>query len=146
MSGPDDRSRAGPGRRYRLLWLLCASLITAPAAPPAEAAVERIEIVERAPFAEGATFGAVGSYQRISGQLHFAVDPEHPSNADIVDLELAPRDQRGLVEFTADFILLRPTDLSRGNHRLLYEVNNRGNLGLDLYLCGWVRSRCGATS
>jgi hypothetical protein len=96
---------------------------------PAEAAVERIDILEQGPFAGGATFGTVGGYQRIRGRLHFAVGPEDPANAAIVDLELAPRDDRGLVTFAADFILLRPTDLARGNHRLLYEVNNRGNLG-----------------
>ena len=113
-------------RRLRLLWV---SLTIALIAPPLEAAVERIEIQERAPFAQGAPFGTVGSYERIRGQLHFAVDPEHPGNAAIVDLKLAPRDARGRVTFTADFILLRPADLSRGNHRLLYEVSNRGNLG-----------------
>ena len=30
--------------------------------------------------------------------------------------------------FAGDFILLKPVDLSNGNHRLLYDVNNRGNL------------------
>ena len=115
--------------RHRLPRLLCVSLTIALMAPPLEAAVERIEILERAPYAQGARFGTVGSYERIRGQLHFAVDPEHPANADIVDLKLAPRDDHGLVTFTADFILLRPADLSRGNHRLLYEVSNRGNLG-----------------
>ena len=55
--------------------------------------------------------------------------PSTRRNAAIVDLKLAPRDARGRVTFTADFILLRPADLSRGNHRLLYEVSNRGNLG-----------------
>jgi hypothetical protein len=96
---------------------------------PAEGAVERIDVLEQGPFAAGATFGTVGSYRRIKGRLHFAIDPQDPANAAIVDLELAPRDERGLVTFAADFILLRPADLSRGNHRLLYEVNNRGNLG-----------------
>ena len=129
MSVSEDSSGAGADRGRRLLCLLCASLTLALATPPAEAAVERIEIVDRAPFAEGATFGAAGSYERIRGLLHFALDPEHPANAAIVDLELAPRDHRGLVTFAADFILLRPADLSRGNQRLLYEVNNRGNLG-----------------
>jgi Alpha/beta hydrolase domain len=125
----ESRTGAGAERPCGLLRLLCAGVTIALAAPSAEAAVERIEIVDRAPFAEATTFGAVGSYQRISGRLHFAVDPEHPANAEIVDLELAPRDQRGLVTFAADFILLRPAELSRGNHRLLYEVTNRGNLG-----------------
>jgi hypothetical protein len=123
---PKPRGRTKRRSRLRLLWV---SLTIALIAPPLEAAVERIEIVERTPFAAGAPFGTVGSYERIKGQLHFAVDPEHPANAAIVDLKLAPRDARGRVTFTADFILLRPADLSHGNHHLLYEVTNRGNLG-----------------
>jgi hypothetical protein len=98
-------------------------------AAPTEAAVERLEVIERTPFAGGVAFGPVGSYERIKGRLHFALDPDDPANAAIVDLDLAPRDERGLVTFAGDFILLRPADLGRGNHRLLYEVTNRGNLG-----------------
>lgn len=113
----------------RALALLLAGLAVAGVPPAAHAAVERIEVIERAPFAGGATFGAVGSYERIAGRLHFAIHPDDPANAPIVDLDLAPRDDRGLVTFASDFVLLRPEDLGRGNHRLLYEVNNRGNLG-----------------
>ena len=129
MPALPGRTGAGAERSRGLLRRLCAGATIALAASSAEAAVAHIEIVERGPFAEGAAFGTVGSYERISGELRFALDPEHPANAAIVDVELAPRDHRGLVTFAADFILLRPTDLSRGNHRLLYEVNNRGNLG-----------------
>ena len=129
VSRPLPISLAPANLCRRLLRLLWASLAIAGPVPPAAAAVERIEIIERAPFAEGAAFGTVGSYERIRGRLHFAVDPEGPANARIVDLKLAPHDKRGLVTFAADFILLRPQDLSRGNRRLLYEVTNRGNLG-----------------
>ena len=129
MPALPGRTGAGAERSRGLLRRLCAGATIALAASSAEAAVAHIEIVERGPFAEGAAFGTVGSYERISGELRFALDPEHPANAAIVDVELAPRDHRGLVTFAADFILLRPADLSRGNHRLLYEVNNRGNLG-----------------
>jgi hypothetical protein len=128
---PSFASRTGVGadRLHQRRRVLCAGIAIAFAALPAEAAVERIEILEQRPFAEGSTFGTVGSYRRIKGRLHFALDPERPANTGIADLELAPRDRRGLVTFAADFILLRPADLGRGNHRLLYEVNNRGNLG-----------------
>src|SRR5262249_60567174 len=33
-------------------------------------------------------------------------------------------------EFSADFLVLRPAASSRGNGTLLYEVNNRGNIGI----------------
>ena len=97
---------------------------------PLEARVERVEILERGPLAGGMAFGEAGAYERIRGRLHYAVDPDDPANARIVDLGLAPRDARGLVTFAGDFLLLRPKDLARGNHRLLYEVDNRGNLGM----------------
>ena len=129
MSRPLPISLAPAHLCRRLLRLLWASLAIAAPVPPAAAAIERIEIIERTPFAEGAAFGTTGSYERIRGRLHFAVDPEHPANALIVHLKLAPRNERGLVTFAADFILLRPEDPSCGNRRLLYEVNNRGNLG-----------------
>jgi hypothetical protein len=73
-------------------------------------------------------FGAVGAYEKVSGRLHYAVDPTQLSNARIVDLQLAPRDAKGRVVFASDFILLKPVDLAGGNHRLLYDVNNRGGL------------------
>ena len=60
-------------------------------------AVERIEIVERGPFAEGREFGPTGAYERLKGRLHFALDPNKPANRAVVDLELAPRDERGLI-------------------------------------------------
>lgn len=95
----------------------------------ARAAVERVEILVREPFAEGHVFGGVGAYERLKGRLHYAIDPNDPANQAIIDLDLAPVDQRGLVTFSGDFILLHPVDPDRGNRTLLYEVNNRGNLG-----------------
>lgn len=98
--------------------------------PSSWGAVERVEILVQEPFAAGKTFGEVGGYERLKGILHYAIDPEDPANQAIVDLDLAPIDDRGLVTFTGDFILLRPTDPKRGNRTLLYEVNNRGSLGV----------------
>jgi hypothetical protein len=114
-------------RACRSAVALAAALI---AAAPAQARVERVEIVTREALASGQAFGASGAYERIKGRLHYAVDPADPANARIVDLQLATRDARGLVTFAGDFLLLRPQDLARGRHRLLYEVGNRGNLGM----------------
>ena len=57
----------------------------------------------------------------------FAVDPESPAYGIVVDIGNAPRNDAGLVEYIADFCIIRPVDLSRGNRRLFYDVNNRGN-------------------
>ena len=90
--------------------------------------VTRIEIISRQLFADGMVFGDVGPYEKIRGRLFYAVDPDHPANARVVDLKLAPRNAEGRVEFVGDFFLMKPVDLSMGNHRLLYDVNNRGNM------------------
>ena len=48
----------------------------------------------------------------------------------MVDLALAPRNERGEVVFTADVFILKPVDLRRGNGRVYYEVPNRGGKGV----------------
>jgi hypothetical protein len=101
-----------------LCWLL---------APVARGEVVRYEITERQPFADGESFGDVGPYERISGRVHFAIDPQLAPNRTIVDLEHAPRDKEGRVRFSADVFLLAPKDPACGNGALLYDVNNRGN-------------------
>ncbi|MBI5817637.1 MAG: hypothetical protein HZA88_01525 [Verrucomicrobia bacterium] len=92
-----------------------------------QAEVLRVEVRERQPFAGGHEFGQVGAYEKIVGRLHCEVDPEDASQARIADIKLAPRNARGRVEFWTDFFLLKPADARRGNGRLLYDVNNRGN-------------------
>src|SRR5215831_2908468 len=87
----------------------------------------KLACVERAPFADGHRFGATGAYERLSGRVDFLVDPASQPQAGIVDIDRAPRDQRGLVAFTSDFMLLKPVDLSAGNRRLLFDWANRGN-------------------
>ncbi len=89
-------------------------------------AVRQLEIRAREPYADGAAFGAAGAYERIDGTMHFAVDPSHPANALIVDLDKAARDDVGQVRFAADFCLLQPVDATKANRRLLFEVLNRG--------------------
>ncbi len=95
-------------------------------ASPLLGGVRSIDVLERAPFAGGAAFGDAGSYEVIRGVVRHEVDPAHPRNEPIVDLQLAPRNARGRVEFEADLFLLAPSDPTRGNGALLYDVNNRG--------------------
>ncbi|HLH87091.1 MAG TPA: alpha/beta hydrolase domain-containing protein [Xanthobacteraceae bacterium] len=97
------------------------------AATCAQARVTRIEILRTEPFAGGAAFGTVGAYEKVVGRFHGELDPKAPLDAVIVDLDKAPRNARGKVEYSADFYILRPADLAKGNGALLYDVNNRGN-------------------
>lgn len=87
----------------------------------------RIEITSREPYEAGISFGEVGAYQKLRGKVHFEVDPKAEANRTIVDLELAPRNAQGRVEFSADLEMLVPKDLAKANGALLYDVNNRGN-------------------
>ena len=91
-------------------------------------AVTSIDIRERGPYGGGITFGETGAYEQLDGTVHFAVDPANPANNLITDLELAPRNQAGLVEFSADFRILRPVDRRKGSHNLFFDVVNRGNV------------------
>ena len=90
-------------------------------------AVISIDIKERGPYAGGMTFGDTGAYEQLDGTVHFAVDPSKPANSLITDLELAPMNQVGLVEFSADFRILKPVEPHNGSHKLFFDVVNRGN-------------------
>lgn len=90
-------------------------------------AVVRLEIKTRQPLADGREFGDVGRYQQLDGTAHFAVDRVHSLNRAITDIDLAECEADGLVQFAADVRILAPEDPERGNHRLLFDVPNRGN-------------------
>jgi hypothetical protein len=103
-------------------WLVAVAF-----APPCDARVVRFVVEQTRPFAGGMSFGDVGPYQRLDGTAYMEVDPRDPLNAVIVNLDKAPRNASGRVEFTAPFFILKPADMSRGNHKILYGINNRGN-------------------
>ncbi len=92
----------------------------------AEARVTRLRIDRRETLLDGRPFGLAGPYEKLVGQVEFALDPASAANAMVVDLALAPRNDRGEVEFHADFYLLKPENPTRGNGVLFYEAGNRG--------------------
>jgi hypothetical protein len=87
----------------------------------------RLDIESRASFAGGQVFGQAGPYERINGKVYFEVDPAEPALTGVVDLQRAPTNSDGFVDFSADFDILKPVQPERGNRRLLYDVSNRGN-------------------
>ncbi|HZQ40742.1 MAG TPA: hypothetical protein VFA87_08110, partial [Rhizomicrobium sp.] len=107
--------------------LLIASLATA------DARVVSLDVQRREPILSGKQFGPAGAYEKLIGKVHFALDPKAAINQRIVDLNLAPKNAKGEVEFTADFYMLKPTDPKKGNHHLFYEVGNRGNKSMLRY-------------
>ena len=89
-------------------------------------AITELAIERRSNFASGESFGDVGAYELLEGTAHFAVDPQNARNQGITDLDLAPRNSNGKVEFSADFAMLQPVNADRGNRRILFDVVNRG--------------------
>lgn len=117
--------------RNRFLHLGLLSLIwLVTAVQSLQAELTRFEITRREPFADGKAFGDVGAYECIVGKVYFELDPAAPANRNVVDLRLAPRNERGRVELSGDLYLLAPKDPRRGNGALIYGVNNRGGLNL----------------
>jgi hypothetical protein len=110
----------------RFLLLAALSLLVLPAGA-ARAELIKLDVLRREPFAGGKSFGDTGPYERIIAVARFAVDPNHPRNRLIVDLDKAPRNQQGKVEFEADVFILAPKDPAKGNGAIFYDVNNRGN-------------------
>src|ERR1700693_3065951 len=89
---------------------LGATLIAVFLTAPADARITRIEITKTEPAFAGASFGAVGAYERVIGKAFGEVDPKLPGNALIQDIQLAPKNSRGMVEYVTDIDILRPVD------------------------------------
>ncbi|HKA42612.1 MAG TPA: alpha/beta hydrolase domain-containing protein [Burkholderiales bacterium] len=96
-------------------------------ATPAGARITKIQITAtESPTFGGFSWPGVGQYEKIVGKAFGEVNPSDPRNAVIVDIELAPRNARGNVEYSFNFYILKPIDLAKGAHRVMYEPPNRG--------------------
>ncbi len=93
---------------------------------PLHARVVRVETATRIDVLGGKLFGDAGAYERITGRVYFSLPVANPHNRRIVDLDKAVNLKNGEVEFSADFIAVRPKDAHKGNGSLLLEVPNRG--------------------
>lgn len=96
----------------RLLWLLLGACA-------ASAAVRRVEITERVPVLNGA-------YERVTGRVHFGMNPKVAADRIVRDLDLAVLDAAGEAESEADFYILQPSDRAKSNGTALFEVSNGG--------------------
>ena len=92
-----------------------------------QARVLRTEVLSRTAIHADTALGTP-AYEKVEGRVFFAVKPADPHNRGIVDLDKAPRNAQGEVEFSADLFLLRP--MEGGNGALLLEIPNRGGKGL----------------
>lgn len=111
--------------KVRLQLLLGATMLVA--AGNADARVTRIVIDTKvSPAFDGAAFGAAGQYETVAGRAFGELDPNDPHNAIIQDIKLAPRNAKGMVEYTATFFIVKPTDMTKSSHLMWHDVPNRG--------------------
>src|SRR5437867_1735189 len=127
MAGGRSRAR-GPWRK--LVHVAIASALTAAGAlvtsPAADARITKVQITTtESPTFGGYSWPGVGQYEKLVGKAFGEVDPTDSKNAVIVDIELA-RDPDGKVRYSFDFYILKPIDLSKGAHKVMYEPPNRG--------------------
>ena len=81
------------------------------------------------PALGGQSFGAAGQYEFLRGVVAGEVDPAAPRHAHIVNLDNAPRNAAGRVEYRATVEIYRPIDMTRWNRALYHTVSNRGRGG-----------------
>ncbi len=104
--------------RIPLVILLLASVAGAEAV--------RFDVEVREDVLGGMSWGLAGAYERLAGRIHFEADPQNSANRIIRDIDYAPLNAAGRVEFSADFHLLKPKDVAAGNGTVLLDVMNRG--------------------
>lgn len=109
-------------KRFAYLMLACTFPFSA------LAAVTELVIEQRELAFDGLNFGASGRYERLVGYAVGELDPSHPSNAGIVNIDKAPLNANGRVEYRVDVHIIKPLDVLMGNGWILYDVNNRGRM------------------
>jgi Alpha/beta hydrolase domain len=96
--------------------------------------ITKIAIQKREPFANGHEFPITGPYEKLIGKAYGEVDPQSPLNKIIVDLDKAPRNLRGRVEYSTDIYILKPVDLQRGNGKIFCDIPNRGSKRILMFM------------
>src|SRR2546423_9661411 len=149
-----------PMKRVRalrsLLLATSAVALAVVSASEAGAHVARIVIEKKTSRAfDGASFGTAGQYETLVGRAYGELDPKDPHNAIITDIQLAPKNARGMVEYTATFQIVKPIDMSKASHLMWHDVPNRGgrltivaaerNLGDVGLSSGWQGDNSGRT-
>jgi hypothetical protein len=132
---PQQHSDAPSGLRRTLVSLSVTCALSASASmlvvPDADARLTKLRIITRTTAFGGFSFPGVGTYEKVYGKYFGELSPTDLHNSLIVDIALAPRNANGNVEYAADFYILKPTDLTKGAHKAMYEPPNRGRKTYD---------------
>uniref|UniRef100_A0A9E7ZZ96 Alpha/beta hydrolase domain-containing protein n=1 Tax=Bosea sp. NBC_00436 TaxID=2969620 RepID=A0A9E7ZZ96_9HYPH len=120
------RLRTSQHSRVRMQAMLCLTTLAALpcVASVADAKVARIVVdkVERLADAPG----QITPMEKLRGRAFGEIDPAAPLNRIITDIELAPRNARGMVEYVSVFELTKPVDMTKSTGLLWYDLVNRG--------------------
>jgi len=84
----------------------------------------------QSPTFGGLSFGSVGQYEKLRGTAKGVLDPNDSRNRVITDIQFAPVNAKGMVEYSMDVFVLKPINLANGNQRLFFDFNNRGQMRL----------------
>ena len=110
--------------------LFAAFVITLLLAADAFAQITRLDLqVVESPALDGQRFGQAGQYERLRGTAYGEVDPADPRHREIVNLDKAPRNESGRVEYRVTVEIYRPIDMTRWNRAIYHTVSNRGGAG-----------------
>ena len=82
---------------------------------------------KESPAYQGKVFGKAGQFEILTGHYYGEIDPFHPLNLIINDIKLAPRNAKGMVEYSGTFAIAKPIDMSKASGVLFFTVSNRGN-------------------
>jgi hypothetical protein len=109
-----------------LALFLSGSAIAQQNAPVTGLGITRLVIAKRQIAFGGASFGNAGPYEILTGTAYGELDPRAPGNTGIVNVNRATLNAKNHVEYSVDFMILKPVDVKKGNGRLLFDFVNRG--------------------
>ncbi len=109
-------------QRWRSASIAVGFLVATVLSSSSEARLVALVVEQQGSFVGGIDWGDTGPYERLLGTAYMEVDPRDPLNALIVDLDNAPKNVRGMVEFGTRFMIVKPVDMSRGNQKIYYRA------------------------
>ena len=114
-----------------VLRVLTPALLIAAGTLSAHAELTRIEIKSTKDVLGGKAWGNTGAYEELIGTAYFTIDPKAAANRNIPNIDKAPKDAKGLIEFSSDIYIDRPKDAAKGNGVAFFEASNRGRRSLS---------------
>ena len=133
--------KQGMDAMKKILRALMPALLLAAGTVCAHAELTRIEIKSTKDVLGGKSWGSAGIYEELIGTAYFTVDPKAAANRNIPNIDKAPRNAKGMVEFSSDIYIDRPKDAAKANGVAFFEAANRGRRSLANYFAAPYRAK-----